>query len=521
VSLKEIFTHAEEIRCLAGEMPTMDAAILRFLLAVTMTVFYRFDVNGNADEISEDNDSEPIEAISRWKEYWDQGRFTERVFIEYLEQYRERFWLFHPKTPFFQVPDLQYGTRYGLNSLRGNVKESENHTTRHHFSVAETEQISYGEATRWLIHLNAYAVNLKQDKSAPGSNNAVGTGRLGRMGLLLVDGENLFQIIMLNLTVLKDGNELWGRPRPIWEQQLRTDQGHEIAPPDNLPEAYTIQSRRATLSRENGMVEGFQAIGGDYCSLTNAFYEQMTVWQKEEDKKTKTVSYSPKSFQPSVQAWREFPTIFGEQEMGHVPGIILWLHSLQSTGCVPDNKKITLQTVGLIFGKMSYTFSDCYYDSITLASGLLESLDCVWNEIIIEEIEKCKKISDILLNSFSNDIVTLIYGESDSKKNNAKKNNIKQKQIREYLSEKYFSAIDHPFRSWLIEIDPHDSNHEASCVNWERQSYQIARKVTEEYTMTLSGKTFTVREIDKHLLSIPQIMNEFTKQLNKIYRFEI
>ena len=46
VSLKEVFSHAQEYQCLAGEMETQNFAVLRFLLSVVQTVFSRFDSEG-------------------------------------------------------------------------------------------------------------------------------------------------------------------------------------------------------------------------------------------------------------------------------------------------------------------------------------------------------------------------------------------------------------------------------------------------------------------------------------------
>ena len=177
VSLTDVIIHAHEYKNLSGEMPTQDAAILRLLLAAAVTIFYRYDGDGARaalmkrddmeDEVDDEEDDEGAEGntvLRRWQRYWKKGRFPEQAVRDYLETWRERFWLFHPETPFWQVKDLQYGTDYGVECLLGNVKESNNGKTRHHFSMTEGEalyRLSYKEAARWLVHLNAYAVNLK------------------------------------------------------------------------------------------------------------------------------------------------------------------------------------------------------------------------------------------------------------------------------------------------------------------------------------------------------------------------
>ena len=116
VSLIDIFTNAHRYKRLAGETVTQDAAILRLLLAVAITVFYRYRADGCEDCVLEYDDPEE-EILNRWSEYWDSGAFNANVFQEYLETYRERFYLFHPETPFWQVADLEDGTNYSVINL--------------------------------------------------------------------------------------------------------------------------------------------------------------------------------------------------------------------------------------------------------------------------------------------------------------------------------------------------------------------------------------------------------------------
>lgn len=265
VSLIEVMTHAQDYICLSGETPTQDAAIFRFLLAIALTVFYRYDEDDQEKELSKKNNSDATDVLERWKAYWDRGNFSEMAMNTYLESCRERFYLFHPQTPFYQVNGLyekKYGTEYPVKCLMGNIKESKNLVTRHHFSMVEgkeLETLSYGEAARWLIHLNAYGANVVSKDNVPGTKKAVGVGRQGQLGMVMLKGETLFRSLMLNLCPLKGSMDLWGSPNPAWEKEVCMEQGMEIAPPDNLPELYTIQSRRISLKRGESEVTGVQS----------------------------------------------------------------------------------------------------------------------------------------------------------------------------------------------------------------------------------------------------------------------
>ena len=57
---------------------------------------------------------------------WELKRFPEQPIRDYLEQWKDRFWLFHPEWPFWQVPEAAIGTEYGAAKLNGEMSESSN-----------------------------------------------------------------------------------------------------------------------------------------------------------------------------------------------------------------------------------------------------------------------------------------------------------------------------------------------------------------------------------------------------------
>ena len=510
VSLIEAISHAHEYRGLAGEMATQDFAMLRILLAICQTIFYYYDEDGNRNELSEENGFEKVDVLERWCEYLQRGKFDEKIVADYLQKYQERFWLIHPETPFWQVPNLQYGTEYTNGMcLSGNVKESNNPKTRHHFSMFDsTSEISfeYAEATRWLIHLNAYGVNVKQDKKAPGTRNSVGTGRLGRMGSIHVKGTNLFQILMMNLTPLKNSDDLWGKPKPAWEKPLRTDQGHLIAPPDNLPELYTIQSRRITLLYKNNRVTGFRTMGGDYYPLENDPIEPMTIWERKE--KGKQIIFEPRIHDPSIHAWREFPSLFCENDNAAVPtpGIVKWTKTLVEEEQIPESQMITYRMIGLTYDGMKYNYVDIVDDSLTLSAHLLENKSSIWISYINDEIQKCRTTADTIT-FFANKIVAFYYGED----------NKKRKAIQSQLISQYYSLIDQPFRLWLMNIDPVTNKKEQTLCSWEKTSRKIAMKVANDYIDSLGVHAYLVKDKGKSDSSVFQILNKYAYKITNIY----
>ena len=118
VGLKEFFEHAHEYIALAGDMPTQDFAVMRFLLAILHTVFSRYDAHGEPYEMIELNDRmQQIEKVDledeedyedalmeTWKDLWNAKKFPEIV-VKYLDAWHDRFYLFDDKYPFYQVTE--------------------------------------------------------------------------------------------------------------------------------------------------------------------------------------------------------------------------------------------------------------------------------------------------------------------------------------------------------------------------------------------------------------------------------
>ncbi len=510
VSLLDVILHAHEYTSLSGETPTQDVAVLRVLLALVETIFYRYNENGETDELLKDDDPEDI--LERWENYWALGKFPERAVRYYLKTWEERFWLFHPETPFWQVSNLKYGTDYNLDCLFGNIKESNNKATKHHFSMVDGKELTklhYGEALRWLIHLNAYAVNIKADKKVgvPGTTLPVKVGRLGQLGVVMVNGAHLFETLMLNLCPLREDKEPWGAPKPTWEKEVCVLQSNQIAPPDNLPELYTMQSRRIMLKREDGYVTGFRAMGGDFYPVEEDFNEPMTLWRTKKDKNLDKEIHVPRLHDPAVHAWREFPTLFEGDEEDHSPGVVQWMQMLKNKKIIASQTLLTFRMVGIVYGdKQNYTFGDCVDDNIVMSAGILEELGGKWIDLITEQVEKCQSVAEAL-NRLAAKLNKLFYGTGSVKSN-----------IKDLLVSRYYVSIDHAFRQWLVGIDPTQGNPEEKLVEWERKSSYFARKVVDDYIATLGMDIFIYKEGDKGLLTVPGIQNDYQRELRIIYK---
>lgn len=119
VSLLTLFSQAQEYYALAGEMETQNFAVLRVLLAILTTVFSRVDAEGEPydclildetkgkrlilkEPVDEVDAEEYMDALDEtWETIWKQHRFPEIV-CQYLEAWRDRFYLLDETYPFFR-----------------------------------------------------------------------------------------------------------------------------------------------------------------------------------------------------------------------------------------------------------------------------------------------------------------------------------------------------------------------------------------------------------------------------------
>src|SRR5579875_3851362 len=86
LSLADALLRAHEVRELFDESPLVTVALHRLLLAILHRNF------GPA-------------SIGEWFQLWRRGRWNEETLKAYFTRWHERFELFHPERPFYQMPE--------------------------------------------------------------------------------------------------------------------------------------------------------------------------------------------------------------------------------------------------------------------------------------------------------------------------------------------------------------------------------------------------------------------------------
>lgn len=514
LSLTDALLKSHEYVELAGELPTQNVSILRLMLAVLHTVFSRYSPQGEPAPLYDSDD-----AADRWKELWNAGRLPEKPIKDYLASVHDRFWLFHPDRPFYQTEAAKIGTEYTASKLNGAVSESGNKIRLFcGCTGVQKSELSYSEAARWLLYVNNY----DDTSSKPKGKNlpSPGAGWLGKLGLITIRGNNLFETLVYNLILLnhkRNFSEVWGPECPAWEPDVpNTAERAEIPMPDNLSELYTLQSRRLWLNRDdNEKVIGYNLLGGDFFEKVDAFIEPMTVWSKVKGNERAGEKFQPRRHDSSVQMWREFSYAFETAEGSHIPGVVLWTKYIKQM--LPESRKlISFSVASVQYGDKDFFVNDVFSDSLTFHTDLITEIGEHWRAKITEEIEKCKK-SAAALRDLAKDI-ELAAGSSED--------TVLRRAVVERAREQYYYEIDLPFRNWLERIDPNweivSEQEEQALREWHETAKRIALRIGQELvesagTAAIVGRAVKDKNDKERYYSAPDAYRYFKVKLNEIY----
>ena len=491
LSLTDALLKSHEYVELAGELPTQNVSILRLMLAVLHTVFSRYSPQGEPSPLYDSDD-----AADRWKELWNAGRLPEKPIRDYLASVHDRFWLFHPERPFYQTEAAKIGTEYTASKLNGAVSESGNKIRLFcGCTGVQKSELSYSEAARWLLYVNNY----DDTSSKPKGKNlpSPGAGWLGKLGLITIRGNNLFETLVYNLILLnhkRNFSEVWGPECPAWEPDVpNTAERAEIPMPDNLSELYTLQSRRLWLNRDdNEKVIGYNLLGGDFFEKVDAFIEPMTVWSKVKGNERAGEKFQPRRHDSSVQMWREFSYAFETAEGSHIPGVVLWTKYIKQM--LPESRKlISFSIASVQYGDKDFFVNDVFSDSLTFHTDLLTEIGEHWRAKITDEIKKCDE-SAAALRFLAKDIELAAGSAEDT---------VLKRAVVERAREQYYYEIDLPFRNWLERIDPNweivSEQEEQALREWHETAKRIALRIGQELvesagTAAIVGRTIEIEK---------------------------
>lgn len=518
VGLLELLRRTTDIADLACELPTQSIAIQRLILAIAYRVATPHDTPD-------------------WVRQWEDGAPTEQM-IKYLERWRDRFYLFGGRFPFMQVADLRTAKDAvsGLEKLIADVPNGEQFfTTRHGRALA---CIPASEAARWLVHAQAYdpsgirsgAVGDSQVKG--GKGYPIGPAWCGHLGLVWLKGQDLDETLVLNLIPAStaalrgvDSSTEWGvcsweASEP--ESSVRGD--YSLLDPAGTPKELSIprlltwHSRRIRLVGDSSGVTGVVLAQGDKLAPQEMrLYEPQSLWRYStpQSKKFKTDVYMPRKFEAGRALWRNLPgtlptviTVQGvdkQPKREFLPSATLSFHYQLDNASIQTSypKVMRIQAVGVTYGPQESTFEDIYSDELTLSVAVMR----VEREDLSAEIDRQVRLTE----EVARDVGTLAAnlaraaGESGDGAGDG---------ARDRAKELFFSAVDNDFRSWLTQVDGHESGRDIGR-RWECTLRQHATDIQTELVRGASSSAIIGRDTGRGYMNVGIAENYFRSALNK------
>lgn len=518
VGLLELLRRTTEIADLACELPTQSIAIQRLVLAIAYRVA-------------------PPRDARDWVRQWDEGAPTEQM-IEYLERWRDRFFLFGGRFPFMQVADLRTAKEAvsGLEKLIADVPNGEQFfTTRHGCALA---CIPPSEAARWLVHAQAYdpsgirsgAVGDSQVKG--GKGYPIGPSWCGHLGLVWLKGKELDETLVLNL-VPTDAAQLrgvessteWGACSwEVSEAESAVRGDYSLLDPSgtprdiSIPRLLTWHSRRVRLVGNREGVTGVVLAQGDKLAPQQMHrYEPQSLWRYStpQSKKFKQDVYMPRKYEAGRALWRNLPgtlptvtTVQGvdkQPKQEFLPSATLSFHYQLDNASIETAypKVMRIQAVGVTYGPQEATFEDIYSDELTLSVAVMR----VEHEDLSAEIDRQVRLTEEIARDVGNLAANLARAAGESGEGAGD-------GARDRAKELFFSAVDTDFRTWLTQVDGRESARDAGR-RWECTLRQHATDVQAVLVRGASSSAIIGRDTGRGYMNVGIAENYFRAALNK------
>ncbi len=345
-SLAGALINAHKLREIRDSSPLVTAALHRLLLAVIHRATRRGDEQGGPASWEE------------WRDLWTQRQFDGEQLTRYLEAWRHRFALFGDDHPFYQAASLDFSYERAITNLTHELN-TDGTTLFDHTTRANSPAFSPARAARCLVAHQAFAIGglLSLEKGQdPKLFKSADSAPLTKGAVMLVQGKNLFETLMLNLHRYhrKDGEPfaMDADDTPAWERDAETKaedrrlkgyldlltwQSRRIRLHPTEEPGGTVTVRSVVVMKGNQFPDGFTRFG----------HETMLAFRINKKAKGTEDPTPVVSFQPEKALWRDSLTVLQAVEDAKRPKILEWLATLAGHRVLDRAQTVPLVAYGL------------------------------------------------------------------------------------------------------------------------------------------------------------------------------
>jgi CRISPR system Cascade subunit CasA len=453
LSLRDLFARAHELVDLAADSPMENAALYRFLLAILHRNF------GPANS-------------KQWQALWQAETFPLDTINEYLTQKYDRFDLFSPKYPFMQLVDDRFKTKDEVVSLKYGTGFKPDEWFIHEVITLDAV-LSPSRSARCLLSVLAFGFGGTSGLKGVSHTDAFCTKGV----IFIVQGDNLKQTLMLNLTRYEHDPFLHNPDVPFWEMEdpLELDRTQ----PFGLLDHYTFPSRSIKLyldphKLEQGNLEVYQYRLG-LGLRTNEVSDPMKHYYE-----SKSSGLLPLTFDEDRQLWRNSSSLFELYPTGKKPpAIFAWLHTLTEANILQRHMLFQCKALGIAknLGRADFARQEQFPLPISLLTNekkLAELKDA------IDTVERTSRVLDRALalagmHLYLDDPTKYNWGKKQITNRGAEKDLSRIKttetQVLDWMkytgAERHFwAALDVPFLQFMEKLGEADEDGLLAVKTW-------------------------------------------------------
>ncbi len=324
LGLRQTLLRAHELRGVQGDSPLETAALYRLLLAVLHSAL------------------RGPRTWDEWGELWKRGRWAPELINGYLDQWRERFDLFHPQRPFYQASDDRVKSK-SIASLVLDMVSGNNAVLFDHHTEETGVTLTPAKAARTVVVAQTFG--LAGLSGIPGQ--AFTDAPWARGIVFLVESDTLFRVLMLNLMKYPDTLHSKKEDAPAWEQD------DPYQPERQIPKGYldylTWQNRRVRLIPEGD--ESSPTVSAMSVApalrLDASVFDPFKLYRKGQGKGSEDIWLITR-FSEDRALWRDSASLFGlKSQQGRPPQVFYWLADLVHEGLIPIQQRFRFMALGM------------------------------------------------------------------------------------------------------------------------------------------------------------------------------
>lgn len=280
LGIREALLRAKEIATIEDASPLVVAALHRFLLAI----LYRA-LEGPTD-------------IEQAKSLFRDGLPGGKI-VDYLERWRDRFWLFDEEYPFGQIPAFEPKMWRAWTVLAAEHNADNAKVLFDHVDVGVPGTISPAEGARWILATHAFSVSCGKSELSH-----TGTAPSATAVLVLPLGRDLCDTLLLSL--VPENREILSADLPVWERapESLANLAEGIARNvTGFADRYTWRTRSISLESNNSGRIGFLAFASGVGFNSVEHIDPMQGYRVDDKRGKLPIQFRDRGF------WRDFDSL--------------------------------------------------------------------------------------------------------------------------------------------------------------------------------------------------------------------